>query len=61
MVVTPLLLAAMVFSLTPPMGMTIPVSVTSPVIARFGRTAFPVASDTIAVIIVHPADIKLSA
>eukprot|EP00982_Pelagococcus_subviridis_P010173 30973-Pelagococcus_subviridis.AAC.16 len=33
-----------------------PVSVTSPVIARFGLTGFPVANDTIAVIIVHPAD-----
>ena len=54
-VVTPLRRAAMVFSLTPPMGITMPVSVTSPVIARFGRTAFPKASDTIAVTIVHPA------
>uniref|UniRef100_A0A0A9CGC6 Secreted protein n=1 Tax=Arundo donax TaxID=35708 RepID=A0A0A9CGC6_ARUDO len=52
---TPLLLAAMVFSFTPPIGRICPVRVTSPVIAKSFLTDFPMAKDNIDVTIVHPA------
>mmetsp|Transcript_9743 Transcript_9743/g.25005 ORF Transcript_9743/g.25005 Transcript_9743/m.25005 type:complete len:271 (+) Transcript_9743:1069-1881(+) len=56
MVFTPDLLAAMTFSLIPPTGRILPVSVTSPVIARSGRTLRPSARESSAVIIVQPAE-----
>lgn len=46
---------AMIFSLMPPTGRTLPVSDTSPVIARFCRTGTPVANDNKAVTMVQPA------
>ena len=49
-------LAAIVFSFTPPIGKTRPVKVTSPVIAKFALIGFSSASESMAVIIVHPAD-----
>ncbi|KJU83314.1 conserved hypothetical protein, membrane [Candidatus Magnetobacterium bavaricum] len=52
----PIRLAARVFSLSPPMGSTVPLSVTSPVMAMFLLTGMPVSADAIAVVIVIPAD-----
>ena len=52
----PILFAARVFSLSPPTGSTLPLSVTSPVIAIFLLTAFPVRAEAIAVAIVIPAE-----
>ena len=43
-------------SFTPPMGMTLPRSVISPVMARSCFTIFPVSRDTSAVVMVTPAD-----
>ena len=48
-------LTAIVFSLIPPTGRTLPVSETSPVMATFCRIGFPVANDNRAVTIVQPA------
>ena len=48
-------LTAMTFSLMPPTGRTLPVSDTSPVIARFCRTGTPIAKDNKAVTMVQPA------
>ena len=48
--------AAMVFSLTPPMGSTRPVSESSPVMARSGRAGVPIARESSEVTIVMPAD-----
>jgi len=48
-------LTAMIFSLMPPTGRTLPVSDTSPVIARFCLTGIPVANDNNAVTMVQPA------
>ena len=48
--------AAMVFSLTPPMGSTRPVSESSPVIAKSARGDLACASESMAVTIVIPAD-----
>lgn len=47
--------AASVFSLTPPIGRTLPVRVTSPVIATWGLMGLLRASDSSAVIMVQPA------
>ena len=44
------------FSLRPPMGKTCPVSVISPVIARFASTLWLVRSDAIDVAIAMPAE-----
>ena len=49
-------LTAIVFSFTPPMGSTFPVSDTSPVIAMFWRAGLFIASDSMAVTMVQPAD-----
>jgi len=48
--------AASSFSLTPPIGSTRPVSVTSPVIARSRATGLPSARLSNAVMMVQPAD-----
>ena len=48
--------AASTFSLMPPTGSTLPDSVISPVIARFGLTGRPDSADASAVTIVTPAD-----
>ena len=55
-VLIPARCAASTFSFTPPIGKTLPRSVSSPVIARSERTGRPVASDASAVSIVTPAD-----
>jgi len=52
----PALRAAIVFSLIPPTGRTFPVSDISPVIARSFLIDFPIASDSIDVAIVTPAE-----
>ena len=54
-VVMPARCAARVFSLSPPMGSTWPVRVTSPVMATSLLTGVPVTSEQIAVAIVTPA------
>src|SRR5208283_3230447 len=51
-----ILLAASVFSLSPPMGRTLPLNVTSPFMAISFLTALPVSADAMAVAIVIPAD-----
>ena len=48
--------AAMVFSLTPPMGSTRPVRVSSPVMPSFLRTGLPVIIESRAVVMVTPAE-----
>ena len=48
-------LTAMVFSLMPPTGSTLPVRETSPVMARFCNTGCPRARDSSAVTMVQPA------
>jgi len=45
----------MTFSFIPPTGKTLPVSDTSPVIARFCLTGVPIANDNKAVTMVQPA------
>lgn len=55
MQLTPTRLAAMIFSLIPPTGSTLPVSDTSPVMAKFCRMGCFDANDNKAVTIVHPA------
>ena len=52
----PILCAAKHFSLTPPIGNTLPVNVTSPVIATLPFTFLLDNADTNAVTIVTPAD-----
>ena len=52
----PDLIAAKVFSLTPPIGQTLPVRVTSPVIANESGTLTPVSKETILVTIAIPAE-----
>jgi hypothetical protein len=54
-VLIPARLAASTFSLIPPTGSTLPVSVTSPVIASAGFTGRPDRSEAIAAVIVTPA------
>ena len=48
--------AASSFSFNPPIGIALPRSVTSPVIAISLRTGMPVITDTIEVTIARPAD-----
>mmetsp|Transcript_154218 Transcript_154218/g.280097 ORF Transcript_154218/g.280097 Transcript_154218/m.280097 type:complete len:298 (+) Transcript_154218:65-958(+) len=48
--------AAMSFSLMPPTGSTIPRREISPVMARSGRTSRPVSKETMAVVMVTPAE-----
>src|SRR5205085_2651886 len=53
---TPARFAAKTFSFTPPMGSTLPLRVTSPVMAVYGRTGRSVSNDTSAVVMVMPAE-----
>ena len=55
-VVMPPRSAASSFSFKPPIGSTLPLSVTSPVIATSRRTGMPVSTDTIEVTMAMPAD-----
>src|SRR5256885_12845667 len=55
-VLTPALLAAIVFSLIPPTGKTFPIRDSSPVMAVFSFTGFFVDRDNKAVTIVTPAE-----
>jgi len=52
----PALYAASAFSLSPPMGRTLPLSVISPVMAVSQRTGMPLSTETIAVNMLMPAD-----
>ena len=52
----PILFAASAFSLSPPIGRTLPLKVTSPVIATSFFTGFPVSADAMDVAIVIPAE-----
>ena len=56
MVLSPLLCAAIDFSRNPPIGKTLPLSVTSPVIPTQWSTFLPLKVEIIAVAIVIPAD-----
>lgn len=55
-VLIPFLYAAIVFSFNPPIGNTLPVKVTSPVIAISALTGIPVRAETTAVVIAIPAE-----
>ena len=52
----PAVLLARSFSLSPPIGSTLPLNVSSPVIATSALTGIPVTADNTAVAIVTPAE-----